>query len=377
MRKTLIFEETLTGHHLEYLHHYYLGAIQHQDEGFVFCVPKDFEVKKLLYTWEASQNTTFKYLDDAELGYIDSSNLLAGAWKRSLLLRRKAKEYKCNRILLTTLTVFLPFICFLIPANIKVSGIIYSIYLYNKRKWSNFRYRLEELRYWIVVHSQCMDKILILNDEKSCELLNKKFKTHKFTFLPDPVPVIDKDKLRNIRNEYSIPKNNEVFLHFGGLAKRKGTIEILQAIDLADSKELNNKTFIFAGRIYTDIHDSFYSFADRLKDKVQLIVLDEFCPYDLLFNLCYSSDVFLMPYHLTNLSSGVLGYASLFQKLVIGPSEGLLGQLIKKYELGITIHQITPDDILGALLQKNKPTVSTNYATNNRLKKFIQHIFDV
>lgn len=377
MRRTLVFEETLTGHHMEYLHHYYLGAIQHQDEEYVFYVPKDFEKKKNLYTWKNSQNITFKYLDDVELTGIEASNLIISAWKRSLLLSRKAKETKCDRIILTTLTIFLPFICLFIPSHIKVSGIIYSIYLYNKDKWSSLRYCLEELRYWIVVNSGCTEKILILNDAQSCELLNKQFRTHKFTFLPDPVPVIDKYKLKNIRNEFNIPIDNEVFLHFGGLAKRKGTIEILQAIDKASSDELSNKTFIFAGRIYADIRGDFYNIANRIKGKVQLIIIDKFCPYDQLFNLCYSSDVFLMPYHLTNLSSGVLGYASLFQKTVIGPSNGLLGNIIRKYKLGITIDEIAPDNILGAVLQKDKPTVSTDYASNNRLENFIHTIFNV
>ena len=36
--RTLIFDSSVTGHHLEYLHHYYMEAIGHTDEEYVSMV---------------------------------------------------------------------------------------------------------------------------------------------------------------------------------------------------------------------------------------------------------------------------------------------------------------------------------------------------
>lgn len=374
--RVLFFDEDVTGHHMEYLHHYYLGAMEHQENEYVFCIPKSFKEKYKLYTWKKAENISFSYLTNADLKYIASSNLLISAWKRSIILRKKYKENGCNRIMLTTLALFIPFVCMLLPSHVKVSGIIYSVFLYNKAKWSKTRFVLERIRFWIVVKSRCMDRVFVLNDKKSCLELNKLYKTTKFTFLPDPVPNCEKREHKNLRCTLGIPSANKIYLQFGGMAKRKGTIEILKALELMSHNELDNKTFVFAGKIYDDIHDEFYRLIEHLKNKTQIVVFDEFCTYELLYDLCYTSDIVLMPYHETNLSSGVLGYASLFGKMVIGPSDGLIGRLIIENNLGMTIDNVTPHSIRNAIASNRMYPTSKDYANANTQENFIKQIFN-
>ena len=79
-----------------------------------------------------------------------------------------------------------------------------------------------------------------------------------------------------------------------------------------------------------------------------------------------------MPYHITNLSSGVIGYAALFGKPVIGPSKGLLGHLINKYQLGETVG--TPINKSFLNIQLCTPRKTDLYINENLLTNFIKLI---
>lgn len=371
--RTLIFDSTLTGHHLEYLHHYYRGILTRKNEDFVICVPEDdFNKQKDNYVWRDSNNVIFEFLSSEDLHHVSCKSGMNRYFAEAQLIACKAKELNVNRVILTNFIHTIPFLLWLMPKKVKVRGIIYRIYLYGKK---NLRYRIENFCYWLMAKSKIMDRIFILNDQNSADRLNNIHKTDKFTFLPDPVPEVDKSILENIRDIYGIPIENKVFLHFGGLTKRKGTLEILKAIDLCDGEILKNKTFIFAGRIYDDMSEEFYKLENAVKQKTQIIVFDEFCSYIFLYKLCYSSDVILIPYQQTNLSSGVLGYAAVFEKPVIGPIGGLIGNLIRKYQMGYVLPEIT-DRALSESFSKNIKFQPSEYVKQNQLEEFINCIFE-
>lgn len=374
---TMIYDLEVTGHHLEYIHHLYQGALNQKTERFVFYLPPDFEEKKKNYEWEKAENISFRYFSEDELHSCTKGNLLHKAWNTSRLLRRKALELKCNRVLLISFIELLLFICILLPGRIKVSGIVYRIYLYNQEKMSRMRLMLEKFRYTLAVKSKCIERIFILNDEGSVRELNALYSTSKFHYLQDPVPLVDKSQLVNLRKEYNIPEENKLFLHFGGLSRRKGTLNILKAIISTDDKLLEKMSFIIAGRVYDDIKSEFYELMSLAEKKTQILTFDKFCSYEFLYNACYTSDVILMPYQLTNLSSGVLGYASLFQKPVIGPSDGLIGKLISSYHLGIMLKELTVDELQKAMLTETMPELTTFYAENNSLERFTNTLLNV
>ena len=80
-----------------------------------------------------------------------------------------------------------------------------------------------------------------------------------------------------------------------------------------------------------------------------------------------------MPYKITKLSSGVLGYAAVFKKPVIGPSDGLIGNLIKRNGLGMCLPYVSKDYIkkeFGKRLQ----AFETKYVEKNDVSEFIRII---
>lgn len=80
-----------------------------------------------------------------------------------------------------------------------------------------------------------------------------------------------------------------------------------------------------------------------------------------------------MPYHLTSLSSGVFGYAAVFNKPVIGPDNGLIGKLIQKYELGITTQFPLKPEIYNKQIVYNS-NGCFRYVTTNSLEKFSEGV---
>lgn len=370
--KTLIFEPTLSGHHLEYLHHYYLGALEKTDEEFIFLVHKDFERVKQQYAWPQSDNISFQYIDDKFDSKLKCSNIYVLGWNVSRVLNHYVRKLGVDKVLLTMLMQFIPFIIFLLPSKVRVRGIMYKIYLYEQERMSTARLLAEKLRFWIASKSKIIDTIFVLNDEDSAKKFNEIYSTSKFKFLPDPVPDVALSDVKDLRKELGISNDCKIYLHFGGLNQRKGTLDILRAIIDAPQEILNNKVFVFAGKQNDAFRKLFYPLYDQAKRKCKIIVFDEFCTYEHLYNLCYTCDVVLMPYYLTNLSSGVLGYAALFGKPVIGPKAGLIGHLIAKYQLGVCVD--IPFGYESIKIELKKPVGQNEYTNKNHLNSFIKQI---
>lgn len=371
--RTLIFDSSVTGHHLEYLHHYYMEAIGHTDEEYVIMVPHDFINVKKEYEWPYSSNISFVYIPEEDEKLLKETNFYKLGWNTSKILQRAVRKIKPDRVLLTMLMQFIPFIIFLLPRNVKVRGIMYKIYLYEEHRMGKLRLAVERLRFWLAARSCKIEKIFVLNDEDSARTFNTLYSTSKFRSLPDPVPSVDFSKVKSVREELGVSPIEKLYLHFGGLDGRKGTIDILKSIIASKKGELKDSCFVFAGRINKNISNEFYDLLSVAKEKTKIMVFDQFCSYDFLWNLCYSCDVILMPYYLTNLSSGVLGYAALFHKPVIGPDNGLIGKLIDKYHLGIN----TPIPLMSNVFQvkaHNSEAGCERYVMTNSLEKFKQII---
>jgi hypothetical protein len=166
-----------------------------------------------------------------------------------------------------------------------------------------------------------------------------------------------------------------VYLHFGGLSARKGTLEILRAIGLLPVEALQQKVFIFAGKVTDEMRAEFYALVRQQSARAKILVFDEFCSYEFLNNLCYIADWILIPYTNPNQSSGVIGYAGYFHKPVIGPRQGLLGQLIRDYHLGICLEDVTAASIQQAIESTPEFSETSTYAATHQVSDFLHAIF--
>ncbi|MDP4270399.1 MAG: hypothetical protein Q8909_09790, partial [Bacteroidota bacterium] len=204
--------------------------------------------------------------------------------------------------------------------------------------------------------------------------LNRKMKTSKFRFLPDPIPEINPPEDKNEQAQ------KIRFLHFGGLCNRKGTIRILDALLQSKEEGLKNKAIIFAGVVYPDIKTEFYHKIRLLENKIDITIYDQFCSYELLGECCAQADYILAPYENTSFSSGCIGYGALFDTTLVVPRHGLLGKLVFRNHLGVLINDFSIESLRDFLeapveyisdISRRKSYVSGNSASN-----FVERIFD-
>ena len=344
---TLVFDNTLGGHHLEYLHHLYTFAVSNPHRKYIFAIPDSFGDFSGKLDWQESTNVTFHFIKEE----LCCRNLswLRRSYTLSKLLHEIARIYGVERIFLISLMPFLPFLPFMIGSHFKISGIIYKIYLYT---WTEKRISgrgLDVFKYLLLSRFRVFDKVFLLNDEFAPLYLNKLYKCNKFHYLPDPYSPVSSVSTCNLRKEWGVTDNQKIIIHFGGLCRRKGTLNVFEMIQMTPHSEWNKYVFIFAGKVYKDIREEFYLHYNVLKQNIRILVFDEFCSFDFIESLCVSCDAILLPYHETAQSSGVIGYAAQFRKPVIVPRQGLLGKLVCRNALGILFDDMTPNSIYNAL----------------------------
>ena len=373
--RVLIFEPSLAGHHLEYLHHIYEGASERPDNEFIFAVPCQEWVKmKDKCTWPESKNISFTMLDDSDCQNLGRGSMLAQTWRLSRYVRRIVFQCNADCVFMISLAGAIPFLPLMLPSRIKLSGIIYKIYLRESKGWiSQF---IDKIRYSIMAHNNSVNNVFILNDPNSTQILNKTYHTNRFVTLPDPIPKVDVARLVDLRSELCIEPESDVFLHFGAMEERKGTLEILRALCIMNKNTLAEKTFIFAGCVGSSIKEVFYCLVEKARRAgANIIVKDEFCSFDYLHSLCKIANCILIPYLFTSLSSGALGYSALHETPVIGPRNGLIGELIENNGLGLTIETIDPEHIAEILTDFVRYEIKSQYVKQNSIENFIRTVF--
>ena len=366
----VIFETSLGGHRYEYLHNLYVSAGERNSEDMAFVLPYDDRVEK----WKDCNypNLNIDYLSEEDILLCTKGSLLVGSYYKSKILCKYVRKYSASSVFLIFLMLYMPTLVFLLPQGTTVSGIVYRSFLWEDAlKQNRLRKLLDWLRYWLMARSRKVRHVLMLNDTHSANTLNECLHTKKFLRLPDPYTPLEGD-IMDLREQLGIAKNDRLFITIGQLDGRKSVIETLDAIALLSEEERQSNWFYFAGRVAADVKEKFYSRLNLLVENgCHVFVKDEFVSFEFLNSLCASCDCILVPYRNTCQSSGCIGYAAQYGKSVIGPSQGLLGYLIRHYHLGATVDTITPTSLYNAFKSFRPTEVPDSYVGDNRLEDFL------
>lgn len=376
MYRMLFFTNSSGGHHPEYLHHLYQGVTLCQEIEAVFVVPRSMQEKQNLFTWTDCNRISFDYVPDDDLSWGD------GKWyKRNYrfakVLRKYVKKHHPDEVFMLDPMICMPYLAFMVPKGTKVSGILYEIYQYRWPSLSYCRKAAALLWHWLLGKRKCFKNIFLLNDGETSQRDNQIYHTDHFRYLPDPYIPLPQPK-EDFRQKYVIPQNRSIFLHFGSMGRKKGTLEILRSIACLPKEEQEKYCFVFAGCIQPVVHDEFYQ---RVKDlransSTQILVFDQFCSYEFLAGWCAACDAILVPYLEAYNSSGCIGYAAQFNKPVIGPEYGLLGKLIKEYQLGVQVPEMDTPHLLDAYKEVRRYTINgVEYLQENSVENFCSAIF--
>lgn len=375
MKQYLIHCTSVSGHHLEYIHHLYMGAMERSNNNYRFVLPSQFREKKGLYDWPIAPHITIEQMRNVD-EEIDNYGLIKKSYLKAKNLNRYVAQYGITDVILIDLISYLPFLPLFIDGKVNVKGILYRIYLYDWKSNPCLKKLVDILKYVLFVKFEVFEKIFILNDSSAASYLNKLYHTSKFFYLPDPVSSNRDYKGMSVRKKYGISSDKILFLHPGGMLPYKGTIEILRALDLMDESNLSKISVVFAGRVTSSIRKEFFNLLYRLEGKVELIVLEGFLSFTDLADLFVSCDYVLIPYKVKCQSSGIVGHAAYYNKPVVVATGGVVGKMVKKWHLGPLLSSSSSVEICRFLCNP-RPFISDGgkYVKSHSVESFCEALF--
>lgn len=379
MKTYLIHTPVISGHQLEYLHHLYLGALERPSDRFFFVVPGRFTIDSAKLEWPEAEHIQILVMNPEDEVPSDCG-LLSKGWRNAKTIRKYARQYHVTDVVVITLMEYLPFLPFFLPRRVRVSGIIYRIYLYEWQHESRLMRWQDAFKYFLLSRFRVFHRVLMCNDSASAHYLNRLFHTAKFRYMPDPVGALPDYPGHDIREELGISRSEKVFLHPGSMYGYKNTLGILRALCLMDEKRTSKPVVIFAGQIRDGIKEEFNRLYQKASSHGRLFLLEGYLPFERMADLFVTCDYVLIPYSVKGQSSGIVGHAAYYGKPVVAVKGGVIGKMVRQWQLGYLLEDDSETSICRfldeALDRTPVSTVGNTYAEEHTIQKFYHTVFD-
>jgi glycosyltransferase involved in cell wall biosynthesis len=175
----------------------------------------------------------------------------------------------------------------------------------------------------------------------------------KIVHLADPVeahPLIQLD-LTTLRTKLGIEIHRRVFLLFGALDGRKGIYQLLEAIELLPPELSQQLCLLLVGNTNETERAQMHPKIGALRQTapIQLVEYYDFIPEQEVSSYFQLADVILAPYQRHVGMSGILLLAAAAGKPVLSSDYGLMGELVRLYQLGLAVDVTKPTEIARAL----------------------------
>lgn len=355
MRK-LFFDIQITGHHSEYIGHLvdYLFVNNDLTDEYFFVVHPDFskQFSEIFSKAQQLTNVTWIEITIDEFRKSQQGGLIRNSFSIYKLMDSYATKYKVNQVCVLYFNSFqIPFIIY--RPKYVLSGILF-LQFYRMSK-STAKDKLKYYRKYYVTKlyslNSRLQRVFILNDEKTAEYLNEEFSTTVFQMLPDPIPVLTPLAYFDIYEHYSIERTRKIFLHIGSLGDRKGTFEIIGAAKLIASETQNEVAILLVGKASDHESELIHQKVEKVTKESGVTVLwdNQFVSSEMMKSLFDQCTAVLIPYKNAEASSGILGHAVAANKSVIAPKNGLLKDIIENYNLGVLIERVESELIAKAI----------------------------
>jgi glycosyltransferase involved in cell wall biosynthesis len=224
---------------------------------------------------------------------------------------------------------------------------------YQTKRWlTKSRYLKTYIKTFIMCHRSIMGEVLVL-DPLAQDYYNLKLQTSKFRFLPEYRILVE--PISDSRKHFNIPEGRQIILFTGNIARRKGAIEFVKAFQkvLVEHKHLKDQlTVVFAGLIMEDVRDTFYKAISELHSvcpNFPILIIDRYLTDDEFITLIAISDLICMPYINFIGSSGILMNAAAWGRPVLASEFGLVGELVRCYNLGIACNTSSVSELARAV----------------------------
>ena len=401
--RLMLFDLALEGHHGNYIKHLIDYWCQHNLPGNldIVVLPEFLQIHtEVVETISKYKHSKIKLLaiTAAETKALNSSKSILSRIKRNLqeweLYRQYAKSLQATHSLIMYLDTSEIPLSLGKQSPCPFSG-IYFRPTFHYDSFSNYQPvwqdRLQQARERltlsrILAHPQL--KNIFCLDPFAIKYI-KQFKSQvEVVYLPDPVKVeqfFDSD-LCLIEPELKIESNRKVFLLFGAMSGRKGIYPLLDAVAELPSDICQTICLLLVGKTNAADRAKIEHRLQAIKKAkpVQTIARYDFVPESNISCYFQIADVILAPYQKHVGMSGILLMAAAAGKPVLSSNYGLMGEIVRRNKLGLTIDSTRPSKIAQGLIQCLQQSFSQlgdrskmyDFAQQNSTENYAQAIFN-
>ncbi len=228
--------------------------------------------------------------------------------------------------------------------ELKMSGVLLRPYTRIPFSWQKDVLATKLIRWAknrIMLLNKGLVKVFLFNDDKSVNAFNRKpFLSARFEYLPDPVAVRP-FSVTDIRQKYGIAADKHLLVQVGGVQRRKNILTIIEALNKLTPAQQANTCFLIAG--YCEEKAFEQSILERIDNSaVQIIFDNTFIDNDLFESAIQQADLVFTVYQDFYWSSGIVGNVAKHGTALLASSEGVMGDIIRQYGLGLTVN---PNDV--------------------------------
>lgn len=197
----------------------------------------------------------------------------------------------------------------------------------------------------ILLHPQL--KTLFCLDPIAIEPLKEFQSQAEIVYLPDPVelePVIDTSITKE---SLGIDAHRLVLIFFGALDRRKGLHQLVAALNQLPPEICRYLSILFVGKGSSSELSQIEPELNRLKTTTPLQIIQhyQFVPEAAVASYFQLADLVLAPYQKHVGMSGILLLAAAANKPVLSSDYGLMGELVRRYDLGLSLDSTSAEQI--------------------------------
>ncbi|VEP12691.1 Glycosyl transferase group 1 [Hyella patelloides LEGE 07179] len=406
-RKLILFDLSIYGHHPAYIQYLVQYWCEQELPGSLDIIvsPRFLQVHAEVVDTALSygqKNVNFVEIAPAEEAALKPRNSIISrthrAWQEWQLLCKYVDCLGANHCLIMYFDPYQLPLALGIKTPCPFSG-IYFRPTFHYHELANYEPKLKErIQQWrerllisqIVNHPQlqnlfCLDPFAIAPLAQFC-------RHSQAIHLPDPVPSVScsLEEITKLKFRLSVEPQRQVFLLFGALTKRKGIYQVLEAVRLLPSFLCQHLCILMVGQVDRGVKTQVESLVADLHQEtpIQIIRHYQFVSETEVSHYFQLADVVLATYQRHVGMSGILLLAAAAQKPVLADSYGLMGEITRQHQLGLTVDATKAAEIAQGITQilsnpeaigdRNQMKQMKQFAAQNSPQRFartiLQHI---
>lgn len=361
MVTVLIFDLEVAGHHPGYLRH----LLRYWPDGntqLIFVVSPELVTRhEDVVGTTTKARVTWQPITQEELRWYTESkrSLVRRTWVEWRLYCRYARKVQADQGLIMYIDRFQLPLALQLFLPCKTSGIFFRPKLHyvkfaNHR--STRRERIHALReQWLWWHALRHPnlKTLFCLDPFAVEPLSRLSRNANILALPDPIEWYGCSTTAStpLRQDLGIEAERKILLLFGMIDRRKGIYQALEAVQQLSAAQQAQLALLLVGPLAEADKANVLAQIDAITQHsaVQIVVRDDFIRDTQIQSYFDLADLVLALYQRHVGMSAILVRAAAAGKPVLASEYGLMGELVQRHRLGMTVDSTQPNAVVAGI----------------------------